>query len=221
MDMKRRFDLYDCRVQPTRCNPRKHGVIDPVGVIGASHNYGPSPSYRGLMTQPVAVLGQIRLKSSAPTFSGTDFVCRKTCVKNRWIVDESHALMSFWDFLCGPASPETPASRRQNQHHQRRRLGDGGVRHGTGAAAGRLAEVGAPHSCTQRGVPIGLAPHDIVGGIDGAVGVVVAGDRRRACDHEIIEEELFAAVCRAPGAIRRNSKTINSDACRAGERRVD
>jgi hypothetical protein len=24
--------------------------------------------------------GQIRLKSSAPTFSGTDFVCQKTCV---------------------------------------------------------------------------------------------------------------------------------------------
>ena len=25
MDMKRRFDLYDCRAQPTQCNSRKHG----------------------------------------------------------------------------------------------------------------------------------------------------------------------------------------------------
>ena len=32
------------------------------------------------MTQPVAVLGQIRLKSSASTFSGTDFLRQKTYV---------------------------------------------------------------------------------------------------------------------------------------------
>src|SRR6185503_1279378 len=51
------------------------------------------------MTHPVAVLGQIRLKSYAPTFSGTDFVCRKTYVKNRSIVGQCHALMSCWDSL--------------------------------------------------------------------------------------------------------------------------
>jgi hypothetical protein len=32
------------------------------------------------MTQPVAILGQIRLNSSTPTFSGTDIMCQKTCV---------------------------------------------------------------------------------------------------------------------------------------------
>ena len=62
--------------------------------------------------------------------------------EKRWVVGVSRALTSCWDFLCGPASPETPASRREHQHHQRRRFGDGGIRTGTGAAAGRLAEVG-------------------------------------------------------------------------------
>jgi hypothetical protein len=38
----------------------------------------------GKMTQAEAILGQIRLKSCAMTFSGTEFVCRKTCVKNWW-----------------------------------------------------------------------------------------------------------------------------------------
>jgi hypothetical protein len=34
------------------------------------------------MTQRETVFRLIRLKSCALTFSGTDFVCRKTCVKN-------------------------------------------------------------------------------------------------------------------------------------------
>jgi hypothetical protein len=33
------------------------------------------------MTRVEAILGEIRLKSSTPTFSGTDFVCQKMCVK--------------------------------------------------------------------------------------------------------------------------------------------
>jgi hypothetical protein len=38
------------------------------------------PAKVRLMMQLVAQLGQIRLKSPAPTFSGTDFVCHKTRV---------------------------------------------------------------------------------------------------------------------------------------------
>src|SRR5687767_13630377 len=50
------------------------------------------------MTQSVVDVGQIRLKSCALTFYGTDFVCRKTCFTNPWFVDHSHALTSCWDF---------------------------------------------------------------------------------------------------------------------------
>ena len=31
-------------------------------------------------------------------------------VSKRWIVDVSHLLVSCWDFLCRPTSPETPAA---------------------------------------------------------------------------------------------------------------
>lgn len=42
-----------------------------------------SPSFRIVdpMTRTAAALRQIRLKSSAPTFSGTGFVRQETCVK--------------------------------------------------------------------------------------------------------------------------------------------
>jgi hypothetical protein len=35
----------------------------------------------GLMTRRMALFGQMRLKSLTPTFSNTEFVCQKTCVK--------------------------------------------------------------------------------------------------------------------------------------------
>ena len=49
-------------------------------------------------------LSPIRLKSSEQTFSGTHFVSSENVCHERWVVDQSHALMSFRDFLCGPAS---------------------------------------------------------------------------------------------------------------------
>ena len=52
--------------------------------------------------------------------------------------------MSCCDFLCGPASPETRASRCNNQHYRSCRLGDGGTRYYTVAAAGGLTEMSAP-----------------------------------------------------------------------------
>jgi hypothetical protein len=68
------------------------------------------------MTQLESVLRLIRIKSSEPTFSGTGFVCQKTCVKNRSIVDPCHALTSYWDSLSGPSTlrvlpAERPISR--------------------------------------------------------------------------------------------------------------
>ena len=87
---------------------------------------------------------RIRLKSCALTFSGTEFVCRKTCVKNRWLVGVSHASMSCWNFLCGAASPQTPASRGRHQQQQRCWFGNGRIRTGARTAAGGSAEVGAP-----------------------------------------------------------------------------
>src|SRR6476620_4943153 len=52
------------------------------------------------MTLLETIFRPIRLRSSAPTYSGTDFVCQKTCVKNRWVVEVSHASTSF-DTGCG------------------------------------------------------------------------------------------------------------------------
>ena len=49
------------------------------------------------------------------------------------------------------------------------------------AAAGRLAEVGAPRVVPGRRA-VGLAPHDVVGGVDHAVVVEVAGNRRQGCE---------------------------------------
>ena len=68
----------------------------------------------------------------------------------------------------------------ENQQ-QSRRLGDGGTRTGTAAAAGVLAEV------VRQTVVVGLrintaksfAPDDVVGGVDDAVPVVVAREARR------------------------------------------
>jgi hypothetical protein len=51
-----------------------------------------------------------------------------------------HALTSFGNFLCVPASSETPASRRKHKQHQRRRFRNGGIHNGTGATTGGLAE---------------------------------------------------------------------------------
>lgn len=44
--------------------PLNTGDIAPVGVIGVSHSYGPSPRYLGLMTQLGMESSQIRLKST-------------------------------------------------------------------------------------------------------------------------------------------------------------
>ena len=94
------------------------------------------------MTQAEAVLGQIRLKSYAPTFSATEFVCRKTCVKNRSIVDVCHALMSCWDFRCGLASPRYQPDR--NHQQQCCRLRNGGERYSApGVKFGQLPGVTA------------------------------------------------------------------------------
>ena len=67
--------------------------------------------------------------------------------------------MSYWDFF---------ATWRQNYHHQVRRLGDGGIRAGTRAAAGRLAEAGAPIIVSLLAVDDRLPPHDVIGGINDA-----------------------------------------------------
>ena len=58
-----------------------------------------------------------------------------------WVEGVFHVLMRCWYFLCGPASPETPASRRKHQHCQGRRLGNSGI--GASTWAARLAKVRA------------------------------------------------------------------------------
>jgi hypothetical protein len=117
--------------------------------------------------------------------------CPRRPFLNRWVDGAFHASMSCWNFLCGAASPETRASRRKHQQQQSRRLGDGGIRSGTRAAAGSLAEAGTPLVVMRRanraadqivrqdvvGVQV-LAPHNVVGRIGGAILVVVARERR-------------------------------------------
>src|SRR6476620_631934 len=98
--------------------------------------------------------------------------------------------MSCWDFLCGPALTETPASGSKRQHHHGCRFGNGSIRIGTRAAAGGLAEVSTPDIIVALvdlivGVAVGgesdaglaksLAPHDVVGRVDDAISVVIAG----------------------------------------------
>lgn len=53
--------------------------------------------------------------------------------------------MSFREFLCVLASPETPASRRKDQQRQRCRFRNSGAHTGTRSAARGLGEVGAPY----------------------------------------------------------------------------
>ena len=71
--------------------------------------------------------------------------------------------MSCWDSLCGTASPETRSHAADKyQQHQRRRFGNGGIRTGTRAAAGGLAEVDAPDV--------------VIAGIDLIIAVAVAAN---------------------------------------------
>src|SRR5436190_14702519 len=81
---------------------------------------------------------------------------------NRWVIDQSHALMSFWDFVCGRAPPEIPASGRKHQHCKRRWFRDSGSHIGTDIAASRLSEVRSPHVviALHKGCAESLAPHD-------------------------------------------------------------
>jgi hypothetical protein len=60
------------------------------------------------------------------------------------------------------------------QKGQRCRFGNGGIRAVTSAAAGGLAEVGAPSFITLRRT-VSLAPDDVVGGVDGAVEILLTG----------------------------------------------
>jgi hypothetical protein len=84
------------------------------------------------MTQPTKVLRQIRLKSCAPTFSGTDFVSRKTCVKHRSVFGVFRARMSLRDFCA------SVRAQRQYPHEKRDQscgLGYGDICTKTRAAA--------------------------------------------------------------------------------------
>ena len=49
------------------------------------------------MTQAEAVLGEIRFKSFALTFSGVDFVCQKTCVQTGGLMTRFTDGMSLWN----------------------------------------------------------------------------------------------------------------------------
>jgi hypothetical protein len=79
--------------------------------------------------------------------------------------------MSCWNFLCGPASPQTPASRGQHQQQQRCWFGNSGFCNDTRAAAGGLSKVGAPKVVIvlRRRDSNAFAPGDIVSGVDDAV----------------------------------------------------
>src|SRR5687768_13104849 len=84
-------------------------------------------------------------------------------------------------------------------HGDRQRLGGGTQRVPGRTAADRLPKVSAPHVVVGLGVgrSQSLTPHDVVGGIDDAVLVVVAGQRGGIsdCRHLVSAEEVpdFAA----------------------------
>src|SRR6187551_1557907 len=108
------------------------------------------------------------------TSTGT---CRRADLRsflNGSVVGLYHALMTCWNFLCGPASSEIPARRRQHQEDHRCRLGYG-IRIGTRSAAGGLAEVSAPNIETVRRVSSAksLAPHNVISGVNFPVEIEV------------------------------------------------
>src|SRR5688572_15217437 len=114
--------------------------------------------------------------------------------------------LSRIDRLCAFSAPrERQTGRRECQQREGRRLWNGRVCKGSGAAAGGLTEVSAPQlvvASIDRAARIAVggqtcaclaervAPHNIVGRIDAAVVVVVA---RQWLWHERVD------VCRNPG----------------------
>jgi hypothetical protein len=100
----------------------------------------------------------------------------------------------FWNSPYAPAPSYRHARSCQNHQHQACRLGDGGIGTCAGAAAGGLAEVGSPLVGMRRadraadwivwqhiGRVVIVPPHDVVGRIDRAVLVVIAGYETRHC----------------------------------------
>jgi hypothetical protein len=75
--------------------------------------------------------GGIRTHWRSPTFTAY------------WFDDQCHASMTCWDFLCGPASPETPAGYWKSQQH-RRWLGDASEGNFAGSVKAReIPHIGA------------------------------------------------------------------------------
>ena len=89
--------------------------------------------------------------------------------------------MRCWNFLCGAASPQIPASRGQHQQQKRCWFGNSGIRADTRAAAGGLSEVGAPEVVIVlcRRNTNAFAPDNIVRRVDCAIVVEIAGDWNR------------------------------------------
>ena len=95
--------------------------------------------------------------------------------RKRWFVDQSHALMSFRDFY-GPVRREhTPAAARTSNTNVA----------GSGTAFATVWSHSRPFGrswsarCCTRWRAVGFSPDDVVGGVDGAVEVEVAGDLNR------------------------------------------
>ena len=97
------------------------------------------------------------------------------------------------------ATTQTNADSRHDEHHQRCRFGDGGIRTSARADAGRFAEVGPP--CVVALLrAVGLAPDDVIGGVDGAVAGEVAGQVRRGSEGYFAGGIEVGEVPRVPDA---------------------
>jgi hypothetical protein len=72
-------------------------------------------------------------------------------------------------------SPDERRERGESQQHKRRRLRYDGIRTGGRAPTGRLAEMVTPYVVGSLRSNT-LSPDDVVGGVDGAVLLVVLGD---------------------------------------------